>query len=867
MFNSNGWHQQDNPQFGSDPDNSNSRNRASSLSGGSNASSGGSYPNNNGGHSSQSGTSLFPQLYSQSSSFGGSDGNGLGADLFGMEMRGESNLSDYSEYGLLSRSENATSSAGIGSQSSSSSSQLDQMTGGSSIDTFPQSDFYGFQSQGGMGQGRDQWLSSSSTAPSDHLSNHQNSRDTTGAALSSSTQSSPAISRRNNGLGFDTNLGREFGEGNSSSTDLLMPSPEMFSSSQPSSTSSFDHWGLPGQLNSSQAESALQSHSTAGLSRLRRPSALKLESNSPSTENFFSNPISASRSVGRGSNGSTRGVTPVRSMESDDPSSNGAAVVLTPQAKARYSTDFYPNPNSQNKPRISSTQNSNEPSPLEVQSSTFSFKPSPSFSETSRFEPSNLNTSSSDMFEARESSQEYSASQSQSSLRSSASHASLGITGSPRSSIGGNSFQGGGRQAQARPPISPTTSMSMAAVQASPSSTLWGAFGANASGGSNSRPSSSGLRSVASFTSSAGSGQTSASNSNSGSGTEGDNHQFSNSHNLGGLGIGGAPSNLQGQVAPPPMHRSHSSSASSWTTDSSGSSDLSYQNPMSLHHRVRSNSGAWKASSQFGARQSQEGSLHPLSVDVSMNMRQDSPRSTGGSLAASTGSYESSPNPSNPFASRSNSGVPDFDMAYHEAHLSAALAANQINSSSTSRSPPLPQSQSQTGGSSSSHGHEGHRTPTILEEEESGMLHQQKQLRAMEIARLQSQQQQLQLQHSRSQSQQSASRSNPTRPESAGSSSEHPSSTDPRSTSPLKQRTQNNARLGGQMDIAHRAAVNEHFLASLNFSTEGMNDCSPFIGSIVREYLQTPSRLGMGERTVLIMTSRVAQKSYGTEKR
>lgn len=39
------------------------------------------------------------------------------------------------------------------------------------------------------------------------------------------------------------------------------------------------------------------------------------------------------------------------------------------------------------------------------------------------------------------------------------------------------------------------------------------------------------------------------------------------------------------------------------------------------------------------------------------------------------------------------------------------------------------------------------------------------------------------------------------------------------------------------------------------------------IDDMIRHFITCPSRLGLGERTVLIMTSKVAQKSYGTEKR
>lgn len=46
-----------------------------------------------------------------------------------------------------------------------------------------------------------------------------------------------------------------------------------------------------------------------------------------------------------------------------------------------------------------------------------------------------------------------------------------------------------------------------------------------------------------------------------------------------------------------------------------------------------------------------------------------------------------------------------------------------------------------------------------------------------------------------------------------------------------------------------------------------LQDCTSFMGEVLSEYLASPSRLGMGERSVLIMTSKVAQKSYGNEKR
>lgn len=48
---------------------------------------------------------------------------------------------------------------------------------------------------------------------------------------------------------------------------------------------------------------------------------------------------------------------------------------------------------------------------------------------------------------------------------------------------------------------------------------------------------------------------------------------------------------------------------------------------------------------------------------------------------------------------------------------------------------------------------------------------------------------------------------------------------------------------------------------------DSKEDCLPFIDDVIFNYISTPSRLGLGERTVMIMTSKVAQKSYGAEKR
>ncbi|KAJ3484184.1 hypothetical protein NLJ89_g12003 [Agrocybe chaxingu] len=45
------------------------------------------------------------------------------------------------------------------------------------------------------------------------------------------------------------------------------------------------------------------------------------------------------------------------------------------------------------------------------------------------------------------------------------------------------------------------------------------------------------------------------------------------------------------------------------------------------------------------------------------------------------------------------------------------------------------------------------------------------------------------------------------------------------------------------------------------------NDLQTFIRPFLDQYVRTPNRLAFGERTVIVMSSKVAQKSYGTEKR
>ncbi|KAJ7647147.1 jkappa-recombination signal binding protein [Roridomyces roridus] len=56
-------------------------------------------------------------------------------------------------------------------------------------------------------------------------------------------------------------------------------------------------------------------------------------------------------------------------------------------------------------------------------------------------------------------------------------------------------------------------------------------------------------------------------------------------------------------------------------------------------------------------------------------------------------------------------------------------------------------------------------------------------------------------------------------------------------------------------------------LRELRLHNPDMGDLHTFMRPILEQYTRTPNRLAFGERTVIVMSSKVAQKSYGTEKR
>ncbi len=53
----------------------------------------------------------------------------------------------------------------------------------------------------------------------------------------------------------------------------------------------------------------------------------------------------------------------------------------------------------------------------------------------------------------------------------------------------------------------------------------------------------------------------------------------------------------------------------------------------------------------------------------------------------------------------------------------------------------------------------------------------------------------------------------------------------------------------------------------LDFFFFQLDDAITSTRPYIDQYVRTPNRLALGERTIIVMSSKVAQKSYGTEKR
>ncbi|KAJ2926757.1 hypothetical protein H1R20_g10322, partial [Candolleomyces eurysporus] len=88
-------------------------------------------------------------------------------------------------------------------------------------------------------------------------------------------------------------------------------------------------------------------------------------------------------------------------------------------------------------------------------------------------------------------------------------------------------------------------------------------------------------------------------------------------------------------------------------------------------------------------------------------------------------------------------------------------------------------------------------------------------------------------------------------------------------------------RDGNGYDDMHYMAPNPHQDMSMRMSVDETlarmklhnpaigtsTDLQSFIRPFLEQYVRTPNRLAFGERTIIVMSSKVAQKSYGTEKR
>ncbi|EPQ57307.1 LAG1-DNAbind-domain-containing protein [Gloeophyllum trabeum ATCC 11539] len=72
-----------------------------------------------------------------------------------------------------------------------------------------------------------------------------------------------------------------------------------------------------------------------------------------------------------------------------------------------------------------------------------------------------------------------------------------------------------------------------------------------------------------------------------------------------------------------------------------------------------------------------------------------------------------------------------------------------------------------------------------------------------------------------------------------------------------------------QNDLRLSMGSDDHLLAGIRGlgGFNSANDLQTFIRPYLDQYVRTPNRLAFGERTVIVMSSKVAQKSYGTEKR
>ncbi|KAJ1020653.1 hypothetical protein NDA16_004046 [Ustilago loliicola] len=422
--------------------------------------------------------------------------------------------------------------------------------------------------------------------------------------------------------------------------------------------------------------------------------------------------------------------------------------------------------------------------------------------------------------------------------------------------------------------------------QNSPSSTLSGAFSRPGS-----RPVSRGLKSVASFTSSAGTGTASASEalmgrprSSSGSGvavrpisaltrtssmqSELASHQAAPHHP--GLTQSRSVQNL-GQVQSPAM------SAHLSSPRNPGHPGMEPWSP--AHSQMAQSHGFRGSFSGPGFQTPQMPQFSPTLTSPAQS--QYSPQAHFGSHTPGIMPFFSPSIETTHQFNSSNNLASDFEIAgFSEQRLSSALA----NSASISSAP-----------STGAHPREGHSTPTIVEEEEDtsqsdgrAMMsrHMQNDLRldgsfpphAHQHQHPYPQQRhphphqhphQQHSQHEHQQQQQHthfvAAQPPPvlqrSRSDVQGMPMDAPSTSRNQMSYPPSMRPS----LYQQVSMAEMNQLRQ--IHGLGVSERNFGDCSAFIEDYIRQYISTPSRLGLGERNVLIMTTKVAQKSYGAEKR
>ena len=422
----------------------------------------------------------------------------------------------------------------------------------------------------------------------------------------------------------------------------------------------------------------------------------------------------------------------------------------------------------------------------------------------------------------------------------------------------------------------------------SPSSTLSGAFSSRPG----SRPASRGLKSVASFTSSAGTGT--------GTGTaSGSEALVGRPRSSSGSGVAVRPisaltrtTSMQSEMASYQTSSPHSGLSQSRSVQNFGQ----VQSPaMSAHLSSPRNPGP-SGLEPWSPAQSQMAHSHGFRAPFSgpgfqtPQMQQFSPTLTSPAQSqyspqAHFGSHSSGMMPffspsietTQQFASSGNLTTDGFEIAgFSEQRLSSALA----NSASISSGP-----------STGAHQREGHSTPTIVEEEEDAahggdgraMLprhasndlrlepgfhshphqhphhphhpqqpqhphpHQQQQHPHQQPQYLPGQSPSI-LQRSRSDQVQSL-----------------PMDAPPAFRNQMAYPPSMRPSLYQQVSMAEMNQLRQ--IHGLGVTERNFGDCSAFIDDYIRQYISTPSRLGLGERNVLIMTTKVAQKSYGAEKR